>query len=146
MLSCDKKSTTRTGSNLHSHPPAATRCHPAQVLRHGSPGDRVKDPDGFVERSTAQPGAALIGRVRAYSGYREDTSCPMHRWEVPAGELNLIVSFGDGFRSQAIPVVGSPGGISPPGSHGVNSAAGEVQRNGGRPGPTAHPTGASLRL
>ena len=80
----------------------------------------MKDPDGFVERSTAQPGAALIGRVRAYSGYREDTSCPMHRWEVPAGELNLIVSFGDGFRAQAIPVVGSPGGISPPGSHGVN--------------------------
>jgi hypothetical protein len=25
----------------------------------------------------------------------------VHRWETPAGELNLIVSFGDGFRAQA---------------------------------------------
>jgi hypothetical protein len=63
---------------------------------------QVEDPDGFVEWSTAQPGAALSGWVRAYTGYREDTSGPVRRWETPVGELNLIVSFGDGFRAQAV--------------------------------------------
>jgi AraC-like DNA-binding protein len=55
-----------------------------------------------VEWLTAQPGAPLGGQVRAYTGYRVDTSGPAHRWETPAGELNLIVSFGDGFRAQAV--------------------------------------------
>jgi AraC-like DNA-binding protein len=67
---------------------------------------QVEDPDGFVEWSTAQPGGALSGQVRGYIGYREDTSGPVHRWETPAGEFNLIVSFGDGFRAPAVPGAG----------------------------------------
>ena len=46
---------------------------------------QVEDLDGFVEWVTAQPGTALSGRVRGYTGYREDTSGPVHRWENPVG-------------------------------------------------------------
>ena len=66
----------------------------------------MEDLDGFVEWVTAQPGTALSGRVRGYTGYREDTSGPVHRWENPVGEFNVIVSFGDGFRAQAVPGAG----------------------------------------
>lgn len=41
------------------------------------------------------------GRVRAYTGYREDGPSPVHRLETPTGALTVILSFGDGFRAQA---------------------------------------------
>jgi AraC-like DNA-binding protein len=46
---------------------------------------------------------AVRGRVRAYTGYREETPTPVRRWETPAGEVILIVSFGHGSRAQATP-------------------------------------------
>jgi AraC-like DNA-binding protein len=62
---------------------------------------RVEDADGFVEWAAGEPGSAVDGRVRGYTGYREDTASPVHRLETPTGALSVIVSFGDGFRAQA---------------------------------------------
>lgn len=55
----------------------------------------------MVEWADAEPGPGLSGRVRAYTGYREELGAPVQRRETPAGELTLIVSFGDGFWAQA---------------------------------------------
>jgi AraC-like DNA-binding protein len=64
---------------------------------------RVEDADGIVEWADGRPAAALSGRVLAYTGYGEATPLPVHRTETPAGELTLIISFGDEFRAQAVP-------------------------------------------
>jgi AraC-like DNA-binding protein len=64
---------------------------------------QVEDAEGVVEWAVGQPGVVVSGRVRAYTGYREDTAHPVHRLETPTGALTLIVSFGDGFRAQAVP-------------------------------------------
>lgn len=62
---------------------------------------QVEDVDGFVEWAVGQPEAALRGPVRSYLGYREEKPAPVHRQETPAGQLAVIISFGDGFRTQA---------------------------------------------
>lgn len=62
---------------------------------------RVEDADGLVEWAAGEPGPAVCGRVRAYTGYREDGPSPVHRLETPTGALTVILSFGDGFRAQA---------------------------------------------
>lgn len=59
-----------------------------------------------MEWATGGPGPALRGRIRAYTGYREDTPTPVYRQETPGGEFILIISFGEGFRAQATPAAG----------------------------------------
>lgn len=61
---------------------------------------RVEDDDGFVEWAAGEPSPVLGGLVRSYTGYREEAPTPVHRQETPAGQLTLIVSFGDGFRAE----------------------------------------------
>jgi hypothetical protein len=73
-------------------------------MRVGPQG--VEDAGGFREWADGVPGAALRGRVRAYTGYREEPPTPVDRWEVPAGELILIVGFGGESRAQAEAGVG----------------------------------------
>jgi AraC-like DNA-binding protein len=53
-----------------------------------------------------RPAPALRGRVLAYSGYRETTPAPVRRRETPAGELILIIGFGDPHHAQATPDAG----------------------------------------
>ncbi len=60
-----------------------------------------EDEQGFVERASGEPGSIVRGRVCSYTGYRESMPNPVHRVETPAGNLNLIVSFGDEFFAPA---------------------------------------------
>jgi len=64
---------------------------------------RLEHADGMMEWAAGEPGAGLRDSVRAYTGYREELAGPVRRRETPAGELTLIVSFGDGFWAQAGP-------------------------------------------
>jgi AraC-like DNA-binding protein len=66
----------------------------------------VEDTGGFREWADGVSSVVLRGRVRAYTGYWEETHTPVHRWETPAGELILIVSFGDSSRVQPTPGAG----------------------------------------
>jgi len=63
--------------------------------------------DGVMEWADGEPGSGLSERVRAYTGYREQLAGPVRRRETPAGELTLIISFGDGFWAQAGPSDGA---------------------------------------
>lgn len=56
-----------------------------------------------MEWAEGEPSAVLRGRVRAFTGYREQLDRPVRRRETPAAELTLIISFGDGFWAQASP-------------------------------------------
>lgn len=64
---------------------------------------RLEDADGLFEWADGVPVGSLRDRVLAYTGYLEATPSPVHRRETPAGEITLIVSFGDGFRAQSSP-------------------------------------------
>lgn len=64
---------------------------------------RVEDTAGFVEWAGGEPGTIVHGRVRAYTGYREETADPVRRLETPTGALTLIIGFDPGFRAQAGP-------------------------------------------
>ncbi len=61
------------------------------------------DAAGFVEWAAAEPGRVVHGRVRAYTGYREESAEPVHRLETPSGAVTLIIGFEGGFRAQAGP-------------------------------------------
>lgn len=56
---------------------------------------------GIAEWADGDPTTGLRGRVRAYTGYREQCVGPVRRQENPAGELTLIISFGDSFWVQS---------------------------------------------
>jgi len=88
---------------------------------------RVEDADGLVEWAAGEPGPAVGGRVRAYTGYREDTPSPVHRLETPTGALTVILSFGDGFRAQADTAAGH-----------LSAYTSFVVGMHDRPSPTAH--------
>lgn len=60
-----------------------------------------EDEQGFVEWASGEPGSIVRGRVCGYTGYREASSTPVQRVETPAGNLSLIVSFGDEFFASA---------------------------------------------
>lgn len=70
---------------------------------------RVEDADGLFEWSDGEPAPVLRGRIRSYTGYREATPAPVRRRETPAGQITVIVSFGDGFHAQPTPEVGELG-------------------------------------
>ncbi len=65
----------------------------------------MEDAGGFREWADGLPGSALRGRVRAYTGFREELLSPVRRRETPSGECIVIVSFGDG--SRALPTPGA---------------------------------------
>ncbi len=65
----------------------------------------MEDAGGFREWTDGLPGSALRGRVRAYTGFREELLSPVRRRETPSGECIVIVSFGDG--SRALPTPGA---------------------------------------
>lgn len=60
-----------------------------------------EDERGFVEWASGEPGSIVRARVGSYTGYREVGSTLVRRVETPAGNLNLIVSFGDEFFASA---------------------------------------------
>jgi hypothetical protein len=41
------------------------------------------------------PSAALLGKVSAYYGFREETSTPMRRREGPGSDVVVLISFGE---------------------------------------------------
>ncbi|GAB2822901.1 helix-turn-helix domain-containing protein [Actinoallomurus bryophytorum] len=69
---------------------------------------RGESAGGLREWADGVPGPAVRGRVRAYTGYREESPTPADRWEAPAGELILIVGFGAESRAQPEAGVGEP--------------------------------------
>lgn len=53
---------------------------------------------GWWEMVSRQPATALRGVVRRYTGYREFSSVPVRRKEMPFGDVGLILSFGPRIR------------------------------------------------
>ncbi|WP_158888349.1 helix-turn-helix domain-containing protein [Amycolatopsis anabasis] len=53
---------------------------------------------GWTELASRPAAARLAGHVRGYVGYREDSSVPVRRWEVPTGDIAFILSFGPRIR------------------------------------------------
>ncbi|GAA2802233.1 helix-turn-helix transcriptional regulator [Saccharopolyspora taberi] len=55
---------------------------------------RGESEHGWWELVGGLPAPALRGAVRSYTGYREKSSAPVRRREVPTGDVTLILSFG----------------------------------------------------
>ncbi len=53
---------------------------------------------GWWEFSSRPPAAGLRSVVRRYTGYREHSSVPLRRREIPTGDVHLIMSFGPRLR------------------------------------------------
>ncbi|MQA09426.1 MAG: helix-turn-helix domain-containing protein [Pseudonocardiaceae bacterium] len=54
--------------------------------------------DGWWEMVSHQPDASLRGVVRSYTGYREYSTIPVRRKEIPGADVGLILSFGPTIR------------------------------------------------